>query len=317
MSIVASLPAAARGWRQQDGIALLTPSYRRDLARCELLCESVDRHVRDRGIHYLVVHDEDVPLFAGLAGPARIVLPTSRFVPSTLRPIPLLRWRGRRYWRVPGGTPVSGWHVQQIVKIQAAVALPAARVCMVDSDNVFFRDVSLGALDAPAPVPLLAQAAAVTRDKPRHVAWCGSASRLLGLPAPELPADDYIDQIIVWDRATVAAMLARIESVTGRGWVRALCRERQFSEYMLYGAFVTRCGAPTAHRPTGDGLCRAYWDADGLDEDRVLAMMESTPANRVALCVQSFGETPPAVIGRATARFRAARAGTAPGAHAR
>lgn len=301
-------PTTARGVHGRGGIALLTPSYRRDLERCELLCESVDRHVRDRGLHYLVIHDEDLPSFAHLAGPGRVVLPTSRFVPRALRPIPLLRWRGRRYWWVPGGKPVSGWHVQQIVKIQAAVTLPADRLCIVDSDNVFFRDVSLRGLEAPAPVPLLAQAAAITRAKPRHVAWCEAAARLLGLPAPDLPADDYIDQIIVWDRATVSAMLARVEAVTGRDWVGALCRERQFSEYMIYGAFVANHGAPTAHRPTADGFCHAHWVADGLDRDGVLAMLEGTPAGRVALCVQSFGDTPPAAIAWATARFRASRA---------
>jgi hypothetical protein len=43
---------------------LITPTYRPDLGRCALLCESVDRHVTSFAKHYLIVADDDVRLFA-------------------------------------------------------------------------------------------------------------------------------------------------------------------------------------------------------------------------------------------------------------
>ena len=289
-----------------DTVALLTPSYRGDLERCEFLCDSVERHLGDRVPHYLIVHDEDVELFAHLVRPGRSVLPASRFLPKALKRIPLLRWRKRRYWWVPGARPVSGWHTQQIVKIQAAATLPHERFCMVDSDNIFFRDFPPSRLASPEPLPFLVHPGAITPAQARHAAWRAAAQRLLGLPAPTWPADDYIDQIILWDGATVRAMLARIEAKTERGWVQALCREHEFSEYIVYGTFVTSCGTPpNPHVPTTESFCSAHWDPNRLDEDRILAMMRGASDRQVALCVQSFGETPPALVNRAVMRYRA------------
>ena len=45
-------------------VALLTPTYGRDLELCTLLCESVDRHVGGFSKHYLLVPDSDLPLFS-------------------------------------------------------------------------------------------------------------------------------------------------------------------------------------------------------------------------------------------------------------
>jgi hypothetical protein len=41
-------------------VALLTPTYGRDLELCTLLCESVDRHVTSFSKHYLLVPACDV-----------------------------------------------------------------------------------------------------------------------------------------------------------------------------------------------------------------------------------------------------------------
>ena len=64
------------------------------------------------------------------------------------------------------------------------------------------------------------------------------AIELLGLPAPPLPASDFIGHIIFWDQQTTRAMASKIEAVTKLDWIEALCKTREFSEYMLYGYFV-------------------------------------------------------------------------------
>ena len=56
-------------------VALLTPTYGRDLEICTLLCESVDCHVKSFSMHYLLVPDSDVALFALLASERRVVIP--------------------------------------------------------------------------------------------------------------------------------------------------------------------------------------------------------------------------------------------------
>lgn len=289
-----------------ETVGLITPSHRGDLERCEMLFASIDRHVRARGRHYVVVHDEDVPLFARFRRADRDILPVSDFLPGWLRPVPALRWRGRQYWWSLKGLPISGWHAQQIVKIRAAASLSEERYCIIDSDNVFFRDFDLAPLALPNPAPMHIHRNGVHADRPRHVSWTGTASRLLDTPMPPLPCDDYIDQIVVWDQATVREMIDRIESVSGRDWVATMCRDRDFSEYMIYGRYVSHTATAMArHAPTSESVTRTHWDGDALGIDEIVAMLRTATPRQKALCIQSFGATPVSTIRTALAVFHA------------
>src|ERR1700704_2625578 len=111
--------------RDMNSVGLVTPTYGRDLERCALLCESVDRYVTSFAKHYLIVVDEELPLFAGFNAGRREVLPLSQLLPSWLKPLPrFIRRNNRRYWWSLRARPVSGWHVQQFVKIRAASLFP-------------------------------------------------------------------------------------------------------------------------------------------------------------------------------------------------
>src|SRR6516164_1129391 len=100
---------------------LITPTYWRDIALCELLCETVDRKLSPFAKHYLVVADDDMPLFRGLNSRHREVLASSDLLPTWLKPLPSFLRRGsRRYWWSFRSMPVSGWHVQQLLKLAAA-----------------------------------------------------------------------------------------------------------------------------------------------------------------------------------------------------
>jgi hypothetical protein len=293
-------------------VGLITPSHRGDLDRFVMMIESMDKHVRRRGRHYVIVHDEDVALFEPYGSEDRLILPASNFLPRSLAQIPFVRWRGRRYWWRLGSKPISGWHAQQIVKIQAASVLPEERYCLVDSDNVFFRNFDLGEIAAPNSIPMRVHPLAVAENHPRHVKWIGSAHRLLGIEAPILPTDDYIDQIIVWDQSTIRAMIERIFQTTRRHWVAALCKEHDFSEYMIYGSFVAHNPAALrSHSRTTNSFCRAHWDNDRLDQAAIMKMLVAAPPHEVALCVQSFGETPLSAIKASLRAFQEHRSGAA------
>ena len=178
-----------------------------NLELCTLLCESVDRHVLSFSKHYLLVPDCDLPLFAHLASDRRIVIPASAFLPGWLRPLPRIIQRNRRqFWWSLRAKPVSGWHVQQFLKIAATISLPHQRYCILDSDVVFFRDFDLSRFEYPHSIPLLTMANAVTADQPRHSRWVETSHRLLGFPTPPLPASDFIGHIIFWDRQTSRAL---------------------------------------------------------------------------------------------------------------
>ncbi len=60
-----------------NAVALVTPSYRGDVERLELLCESVDRFVTGYDRHYVIVNDDDLALFAPFDSNRRVVLPSS------------------------------------------------------------------------------------------------------------------------------------------------------------------------------------------------------------------------------------------------
>jgi uncharacterized protein DUF6492 len=283
---------------EMNQVALLTPTYGRDLELCTLLCESVDRHVSSFAKHYLLVPDCDLPLFAHFESARRSVLPASKFLPGWLRPLPrFVQRRRRQYWWSFRTKPISGWHVQQFLKIAATISLPHQRYCILDSDIVFFRDFDLSRFEAPNPIPLLTMPDGVISSLVHHSHWVETSHRLLGLPPPPLPASDFIGHIIFWDQETTRAMASRIEAVAGIDWVEALCRAHGISEYMLYGYFVRDEARLSAqHALTSHTPCLSYWDSPKLSPAELNELLRGADPDDVAFSVASFSGTPVAAI---------------------
>ncbi|MCC8965931.1 hypothetical protein H8A95_27325 [Bradyrhizobium sp. Pear76] len=294
-------------------VALLTPTYGRDLEICTLLCESVDRHVTSFSRHYLLVPDCDLSLFAPLASERRIIIPASSFLPDWLRPLPRMIQRKRRqFWWSLRAKPVNGWHVQQILKIAATIALPYERFCILDSDIVFFRDFDLARFRYPNTIPLLKMANAVTADQPRHSRWLETSHQLIGLPTPPFPAPDFIGHIIFWDKQTTRALAERIEAVAGMDWIEALCRTREFSEYLLYGFFVENDEASALrHSVVPKTQCVSYWDDPTLSKDELTRLLLRANRDDVAFSIASFSGTPVATIREVVAESDAILASSA------
>jgi Family of unknown function (DUF6492) len=287
-------------------VALLTPTYAADLELCTLLCESIDRHVTSFSKHYLLVPDCDLTLFSSLESEHRKVLPASQFLPKWLRPLPRIVQRNRRqYWWSLRTKPVSGWHVQQYLKIAATIALPSQRYCILDSDVVFFRDFDLSRFENPNSIPLLNVQDEITSEHIRHARWVETTHELLGLPTPPLPASDFIGHIIFWDQQTTGAMASRIEAVTGLHWIEALCRTREFSEYLLYGYFAQNDARFSGrHSPTPHTQCVSYWDQPELTKDGLNELLRRARKDDVAFSVASFSGTPVQIIRAAIDEMR-------------
>jgi hypothetical protein len=272
-------------------ISIITPSFSRDFEACRLLCETLDRYVTGFTDHYIVVTEADLPLFAPLAGPRRHIVPEAAVMPGRLYSIPV-KWKGRRYRWTPGALPVYGWHVQQLLKFAMALQQPNARVMFIDSDNFFVRPFDLAAFAGGDTIPLQVDRQAVVASEASHVAWLATAHRLLGLPAPALPADDFIGQMIVWDVATMREILRRIESSTGELWWKALIRARAFSEYMIYGVAVMSDPALGAlHSLVTDHPCRSYWEGPAMGEAELMHFAAGLRPDQSALGIQSFTGT--------------------------
>jgi hypothetical protein len=198
--------------------------------------------------------------------------------------------------------------VQQILKIAATIALPHQRYCVLDSDVVFFRDLDLSRFEYPNSIPLLSMPGMVTSDQVRHSRWVDTSHQLLGLPKPSLPASDFIGHIIFWDQQTTRAMASKIEAVTGLHWVEALCRTREFSEYMLYGYFAQNDARFSGgHTPTRHTRCISYWDQPQLDQQQLNQLLRRASKDDVAFSVASFSGTPVQIIRAAIAEVQAIR----------
>src|SRR5262249_38948975 len=237
-------------------------------------------------------------LFSSFVSERRAVIPASAFLPAWLRPMPrIFRRKRRQFWWSFRAKPVSGWHVQQLLKIAATMSLPHERYCILDSDIVFFRDFDLAQSEPPHTIPLFRVTNEVTADQPRHSRWVETSHQLLGLTTPPLPAPDYIGHIIFWDRDATRAMVSKIERATGLGWVEALCRTRDFSEYMLYGYFAESDPAfAVTHTPVSTTPCVSYWEAPRLDKAGLRGLFNRASPDDVAFSVASFSLTPVDVI---------------------
>ena len=271
-------------------VALVTPSHRSDIERFALLCESIDRHVTNYEKHYVIVNDDDVPLFAQFISHRRIVVPCSQLLPRWLKLIPSVLRKGRRVWWSLRTKPVHGWHIQQILKIAAVLRSPEPQFCLINSDNVFIRAFDVKSYAGGEKTPLYVERAAISAEAPLHATWTRNCDRLLGRKeATSFPADDYVGNLLIWDKGAVQDLTCAIEQATKRNWVQALCSTRRFSEYLLYGHFVRNSERHIAqHEVTTESLVNAYWDDVPLDSAAVVAMIDNTPGSKVALCIESF-----------------------------
>lgn len=275
-------------------VALLTASYAKDIERFSLLSESIDTWLTGYTRHYVLVNDEDVPLFERFASDKRVIVPASRCLPKWLWALPpaLQFVSSRRVWLSLLSSPVHGWHIQQILKIAGVLNAPEQRVCILDSDNLFFREFDVSQYAGAEKAPLFVTRGGIDADHPLHVLWLRTVDQLLGIKQRSFPADDYVGNALVWDKDATRAMTDAIKSATGLSWALALCRKKKFSEYLLYGNFVANSPEHLVrHRVTEDSVAVSHWDDTRLDRGAIEALMSAASPEQVALCIQSYSST--------------------------
>ena len=275
--------------------SLVTCSFAGDFDVCRLLCESIDRFVPETIGHRLYVPAKDAPLFAGLASSRRTIATQESLLPRWFWQVPLpaphwrrrLRLPRRNVYLTPFSPPVRGWIAQQIMKLAATAAADAEIVVHVDSDNAFIRPLRLDALARDGRVRLYRDPRRI--EESGHRLWHAAAGRLLGLPPSDFYDAEYIDQIVVWRRSVLDALLARLAAVAGADWRIALARTPHFAEYILYGVFadkalgVERAGLFAETR----SLCLSRWSEafDSAAEEE--AFVAAIAPHHVACLIQS------------------------------
>ena len=269
-----------------EQLEIITCSYRPDLARCQRLCQSVERYVPAHITHTLIVPARDVEHFKHLENSRRRVLPVQAVVPGHYRQLPL----GDKFWVDHRGWPVRGWVMQQLVKLSVSRATHAELLLFADSDLQFIQPFDPRRVYRDGRLRLHRVPGAMNEG--RHHQWHRRAGILLG-EKPDYFGSDYVGQLITWRRSHLVALQSHIEAQLGRPWHTAVARSMDISEYTLYGAFVEHVmgEASHGHYYQAEELCHCCWfdhEAEALRDGRA-----ALAPGAMALLVQSnLGLTP-------------------------
>lgn len=277
-----------------DTFAIVTPTYRNDFLLAQELCRTVDKHV-DHGIHhYLIVPKSDAELFKTLENGRRsIVIKEVILRAEGFRRLPLPRRinipfvfkkKINEQWLGPNFNIVSGWVVQQLIKLSAPSFTQADNIILVDSDFMFIRKLDTASLKHDGKLILHQHQAGV--DQPTHRAWRKQAKAIFKLPEDDLNPQNYIGGMLLWRRENLLKMHRVIEEKSGVAWMQYISRSNDVSEYILYGIFcVAVLGDSSLQVPANLAICKSIWTADKLPLE---GLRNELSPDTVGLHIQSF-----------------------------
>jgi Family of unknown function (DUF6492) len=286
------------------GFAIATPSYAGDFERCRLLCDSIDRHVSGHAMHYILIDPIDRELFGPLENPRRRIITDDDLLPRWLKGVNDPFKPGRRLWTGPaalirGVLPLRGWHVQQLRKFALARIIEEDVILFADSDIVFLKPFAMASQMQGDKARLYRKKHGITAAMEPQIGWLSAAATTLGLPMPALPADDFISPLVTWHRETALNLMAHAEKVSGKHWAASIARGRQFSEYLIYGAFVAmNAGEAEHHWIDPESIASTTWFAHEMPAGGLGDLTDAMSDRQVALCVQSFIDVPVADMRR-------------------
>lgn len=296
---------STRDAKNGDALAIVTPTYSIDYAVFTRLRRSVERFAPPGTIHYLIVPEEDVSLFAPFGGPSCVVWSARELLTASIRLTPWLSRLSDRLPRVPSSArvvaieprhplpPIRGWILQQVLKLAAADRLAAATVLVADSDVELIRPVRADVFQHDGRTVLYRRDNAVTTALPDHVRWHKAARALLGLPMIEPPYHDYISGFIAVDAEVVKLLRAHLERRHGVSWQRVLARQLHFSEWTLYGVFADEVlgwrDRPELHR--GRSLCHEYWGTVPMHDKEIHDFTGECRPEDVAMMISAKSRT--------------------------
>jgi len=219
--------------RRLDAVLPLTAA---DLARAEILFESLDAFFDPLGTCFVVVPDRDLGAVQARVPRERyIVLPESDVIPE------IARFRAAALLREKlhlAGPPIHGWFVQQLVKLAVAGRVRTPFYLTLDADVICARPTRYEDL-------VVDGRALVQTSPPNHPEWNDDAERVLGLPrlrrqyavTPALLNTGGVRALADYVQRRVRPRLRPLVS-----WRSYLLRRLPWTEYALYHTFLMGTG---------------------------------------------------------------------------
>ena len=295
MGEVRTTDGAARVERgASPSVAFVTVSYGPDRDRCALLCRSVDALAPEILEHVIIVDRADLPLFRELESGRRRVIVAEDVLPRRVWRLQARRVGLRSNAFLHLGKPIRGWLLQQLVKMAACREVAADVIVHADSDVSLMRRFAASSLvDAQGRLRLYRGPGGINEWLSEHVLWHRSAERLLGLDPSPTPLPQYIASLVPWRRDNAIALLDFLDSRSRRSWMRAIASTWDFSEYILYGRFVTdMLGEAAAQFSTPTSLCLDYWEKEPLSPERIEALVDGLGPEQVAVSITAKAGMP-------------------------
>jgi hypothetical protein len=217
-------------------VAFITPTWRGDYERFQLLRASMRAAGLGGVPHYAIVQTEDLPLFRKGAPEVRYlstaeVLPAEveqrrvRFLADTPnRRVQLIK---RSFYKRLGWFPDAnfyGWHTQQLVKLVLGRLLPHAVLVRIDSDVIITRPVPVSEFVREDDVALFEQRGTL-QARLKRPGWYGEACRLLDRPWPREAGEEtfnYVTHPFVFRAQTLRELLDWLEQRYQRPWWQAM-----------------------------------------------------------------------------------------------
>lgn len=259
---------------------LLTPVYKGDLDRFQLLRESIEACGIDLD-HIAVVQAEDMSDFRGLRHSQRLSLvSTADVLPGWLERRRAAWFMGRRNpRRWVAGPPLNGWTVQMYSKLAAVELSNASVVICVDSDMAFVKKIGIEDFQTAGRTHLYR-----FQDAPdiEMIEWVGRSMRFLGLSPCGLAPRRYTYSPLPMDTEVVRRMRAHIELLHKKHWLRAIVAAPWITEYATYGAFaeyIDKSESVVPVLPTLAGWC--WWKSEADDLERRIGEICSNPEVRI------------------------------------
>lgn len=241
----------------QPGIAFLTATWAGDLEHFRVMRHSFERSQLAGFDHYVIVQDEDLPLFQEFSGrPGLTLLSTKEVLPGLVERRRVQARRiserfGRDFTRICGSLkrkfswPVwpsyTGWHTQQLCKFKLASELDCDVAVVLDSDVVITPSAVAGDFFSASGAVCFAQWRSRRELEGKVRNWVTESERLVGADHSEDPVNVYFDTPFVLDRRLLASALADLAKKTDKHWWSAFLDRppRRWSEFGFYKAYLT------------------------------------------------------------------------------
>ena len=276
---------------------IITPSFKPDFERCQLLSETVDKFSLSPIHHYIIVDQKDYKLFQQLEASQRTVLTVESILPWWIYKIPVLK----NGWFSLKTMPIRNWLIQQIVKLEISNWIREDVLIFVDSDVVFVRPFEHNQFVKDGRVRLFRETVPMAQWKTETATqskWFNTAHRLLDLP-PFIEFSErgfvtnYVGNFIIWKRDNVLQLQKYIEESTQKSWIESVPSLWHFSEYTVYGVYVEQVLKElSGHYFDPQKVSYDYWKTKALSKKELQNMFQSIPPECFSVMISAKSKTP-------------------------